>query len=404
MFKKVKLNLDRSNISPKVIVVGNCEHSLSPFQFGDRMSKNITEVKQNIVRQVTALKEHYLNVNSLCAEIAKVLIQFKNYELTEVNLDNIDQSFPSLLDKLLQIHPTMHFEPLSDLMLYDGGKVTSSDDPKFTFTVNQCVADDADFTFTESDREQLPELLSYIRENMVIDTSSCYEPLRNRDCSEVFAELSDHAEHNPVAQDILSLSAIEYLHMAYSIPDKYLNLENLYCKLEEVVSSSLKFGSVGSLEDANNPKKKEKVFIVHGRNEDSLKKVKKHVKDLGLVPIILHEQVSGGRSIFENFELNTNVGSAIVLYDADELVYLADSVKGKSCEVKDAVKRCRPNVLVEHGYLMAKLGSDRIIMLVSDNEVDIPTDLLGITYVPMQAGWRARVKEELLNMNIKIEQ
>ena len=72
--------------------------------------------------------------------------------------------------------------------------------------------------------------------------------------------------------------------------------------------------------------------------------------------------------------------------------------------MKDAVKRCRPNVLVEHGYLMAKLGSDRIIMLVSDNEVDIPTDLLGITYVPMQAGWRARVKEELLNMNIKIEQ
>ena len=57
-----------------------------------------------------------------------------------------------------------------------------------------------------------------------------------------------------------------------------------------------------------------RVFIVHGRDELAKVSAARFVEKLGLTAVILHEQVSGGKTIIEKIEEHTNVGFALVLY------------------------------------------------------------------------------------------
>src|SRR5690606_7032128 len=56
------------------------------------------------------------------------------------------------------------------------------------------------------------------------------------------------------------------------------------------------------------------VFLVHGHDETAKYAVAAELKQLGLTPIILHEQVSGGRTIIEKIERYTAVGYGLVIY------------------------------------------------------------------------------------------
>lgn len=47
---------------------------------------------------------------------------------------------------------------------------------------------------------------------------------------------------------------------------------------------------------------------------------------------------------------------------------------------KDLKDRARQNVIFEHGYMVAKLGRDKVIALV-DQGVEIPGDLSGVIYI-----------------------
>ena len=52
--------------------------------------------------------------------------------------------------------------------------------------------------------------------------------------------------------------------------------------------------------DKSNPTlKNEKVFIVHGHNEELKLSVARTLEKLGLEPVILHEQPNGGKTIIE---------------------------------------------------------------------------------------------------------
>lgn len=138
--------------------------------------------------------------------------------------------------------------------------------------------------------------------------------------------------------------------------------------------------------------KKKKVFIVHGRDETLLKKVEKQLADNDLVPIVLHKQTSNGRNIIDNLEKHTEVKTAIVLYTPDDL--------GKFAVDKDLQARARQNVIFEHGFLLAKLGRERVIMMV-DGDPELPTDVTGITYIHASTrGWRKKLCEELIDLKV----
>ena len=68
-----------------------------------------------------------------------------------------------------------------------------------------------------------------------------------------------------------------------------------------------------------------KVFVVHGHDSGAKETVARFVANLGLVPIILHEQPSEGRTVIEKFEVSSNdVAFAVVLLTPDDVGAPAD--------------------------------------------------------------------------------
>ena len=76
----------------------------------------------------------------------------------------------------------------------------------------------------------------------------------------------------------------------------------------------------------NMDEQSKRVFIVHGHNELMKQHVARIVSELGLKPIILHEQANGGKTIIEKFLSNAEkAGFAIILLSADEASCFCDN-------------------------------------------------------------------------------
>jgi predicted nucleotide-binding protein len=120
-----------------------------------------------------------------------------------------------------------------------------------------------------------------------------------------------------------------------------------------------------------------KVFVVHGHDSAARKKLAQILEKMGLQPVILHEQADKGRALIEKLEEDTSdVGYAFVLLTPDDV----GSQKGRKGTPKP---RARQNVIFEFGYLMGKLGRQRICCLYSGG-VERPSDIEGIVYVPFR--------------------
>jgi predicted nucleotide-binding protein len=143
-----------------------------------------------------------------------------------------------------------------------------------------------------------------------------------------------------------------------------------------------------------------KVFIVHGQDEILKVQVSHLIYQLGLQPVILHDQPNGGRTIVEKLEAHSNVGFAVVLLTPDDMGYSA--IDGAS-KVRP---RARQNVIMELGFFMAKITRGRVCALYVDG-VDVPSDFHGVLYVKLDAhgAWKTLLARELdnagLNPNFK---
>ncbi|MGA2486783.1 MAG: nucleotide-binding protein, partial [Roseiarcus sp.] len=139
-----------------------------------------------------------------------------------------------------------------------------------------------------------------------------------------------------------------------------------------------------------------RVFIVHGRDEAAKNETARFVENLGLIAVILHEQVNAGDTIIDKLEKHTNVGFGIILYTPCDVGGLSGDPAQK--------KRARQNVIFEHGYLIAKLGRKNVCALVTD-DVEIPNDINGIVYVQLDrhGAWRLAIARELRNAGYLID-
>ncbi len=130
------------------------------------------------------------------------------------------------------------------------------------------------------------------------------------------------------------------------------------------------------------------VFIVHGHNEAVQQSVARVIAKLGLNPIILSEQPSGGKTIIEKFESHSEVGFAIVL--------LTDDDQGKAKTDLELKSRARQNVVLELGFFIGKLGRQRVLPLYTEG-VELPSDIHGLLYVPIDRtqAWKFAIAKEL---------
>jgi predicted nucleotide-binding protein len=138
-----------------------------------------------------------------------------------------------------------------------------------------------------------------------------------------------------------------------------------------------------------------KVFIVHGHDESAKDKAELTLKNLGLTPIILHQQANEGKTIIEKFEKHSDVGFAVILLTPDD-------VGGKD---EDSLQpRARQNVIAELGYFVAKLGRERVFPL-KKAEVEIPSDFAGVLYTEMDntGKWQFDLVRELKAVGFAVD-
>lgn len=141
-----------------------------------------------------------------------------------------------------------------------------------------------------------------------------------------------------------------------------------------------------------------KVFIVHGHDNEAKLEVARTLKNGDFEPIILHEQPDSGRTIIEKIERFADVSYAVVLYTE------CDLGRDKNDSVDDERFRARQNVVFEHGYLIGKLGRDRVTALVKGN-VETPGDISGVVYTEMdKAGaWKMQLARNMQDVGLDID-
>lgn len=139
-----------------------------------------------------------------------------------------------------------------------------------------------------------------------------------------------------------------------------------------------------------------KVFIVHGHNNEVKVNVARTIEKLGLEAIILHEQANSGKTIIEKFEEYADVAFAIVLLTDDDL--------GKSKKDDNLNSRARQNVILELGYFIGKLSRNKVCPLYVPG-VELPSDLLGLLYIELDAeeSWKFKLAKELKASGLDID-
>lgn len=138
-----------------------------------------------------------------------------------------------------------------------------------------------------------------------------------------------------------------------------------------------------------------KIFIVHGHDDLVKTETARFIERLGFEPIILHEQVSAGKTIIEKIEEYTNVGFAVVLYTPCDV----GARKGDESNLKS---RARQNVVFEHGYLISKIGRKNVCAIVKGN-VETPNDISGVVYISREGDWKLDLAKEMRNSGYEVD-
>ena len=137
------------------------------------------------------------------------------------------------------------------------------------------------------------------------------------------------------------------------------------------------------------------VFIVHGHDHALKNDVEIFLRDIGLEPIVLHRQPDEGLTIIEKLEKYTDVNYALILFTPDDVGCSAE-------ELQDPIDssileyRARQNVVFEFGYLVGRLGRNRVCCIYRKGTI-LPSDINGLLYKGIstsidEVGW-SLVKE-----------
>jgi len=148
---------------------------------------------------------------------------------------------------------------------------------------------------------------------------------------------------------------------------------------------------------AHLPKNKS-VFVVHGHDEGTKQSVARFLEKMGVVPVILQEQINKGMTVLEKFEAFADRAVfAIVLMTPDDKGYPVN-------RESEAKYRARQNVILELGYFSAKLGRNRILVL-TEGDIELPSDIFGVVYEKMDhgEGWKIRLARELREAGLEID-
>lgn len=140
-------------------------------------------------------------------------------------------------------------------------------------------------------------------------------------------------------------------------------------------------------------KKKDKVFIIHGKNNELKREVQLLLERIGIDGIVLHERANKGRTIIDK-----------LIEEAEPAIYAIAILTPD--DVVDSAFRARQNVYLEAGYFLGKLGKSRVLLLKLGS-IEIPSDLQGILYTEVDdivnGYWKSKVVKELISAGFNVD-
>ena len=134
-----------------------------------------------------------------------------------------------------------------------------------------------------------------------------------------------------------------------------------------------------------------KIFIVHGQDNEMKREVQLLLTRAGLDDVVLHERPDRGRTIIDKLiQESKDACYVIALLSPDD-------------ELANGSSRARQNVIFEIGYFLGKLGKERVRLLKRGN-IDIPSDLQGILYenYDTEGNWRMKILKEMKAFGVEI--
>jgi predicted nucleotide-binding protein len=133
-----------------------------------------------------------------------------------------------------------------------------------------------------------------------------------------------------------------------------------------------------------------KAFVVHGHDGEARESAARFLENLGITPIILHEQANRGKTLIEKLEHYGDVSFAVILLTPDD--------EGRPLQPAGSTlrSRARQNVVLELGYFVGKLGRKNVCALYKEG-VELPSDWDGVAWVGMDSrgAWRLQLAREL---------
>ena len=118
-----------------------------------------------------------------------------------------------------------------------------------------------------------------------------------------------------------------------------------------------------------------RVFIVYGHDREAREQLDHLLLRLRVEPIMLDRLPRTGATIIERLEDLTDSDFACVLLTPDD--------KGhKACCPGEIKSRARQNVVLELGMVLAKLGRERVAILHKGSDLELPSDISGLLYIP----------------------
>ncbi|MDK9723147.1 MAG: nucleotide-binding protein [Rhodospirillales bacterium] len=121
------------------------------------------------------------------------------------------------------------------------------------------------------------------------------------------------------------------------------------------------------------------VFVVYGHDSSARTELEAMLRRWGLNPLILDQLASEGKTIIEKLEnAQGQANYAVVLATPDD--------EGHRKEHPDEKQfRARQNVVLELGMMLAKLGRDRVaVLLKGQANMERPSDIQGLIYIPFK--------------------
>lgn len=197
-------------------------------------------------------------------------------------------------------------------------------------------------------------------------------------------------------ENSIELKEFNKIRFSLSCYTDFTTQDDIDSRFKEGLNSAITLlkSFLDDLSDKPVNQNKNTVFIVHGHDEGLKYKIKNLLTTLELDPIILHEKISRNDTIIEKLEYyGSKACAAVVLFTPDDF--------GQAKTEEERKERARQNVVFEAGFFIGLLGRKNVILVLSDDSIELPGDLKGIVYTKDSS--ELDISRELKGMGLNVD-